>query len=156
MVHAYDNLPLAPSHKPYVASMWRGRIYVDHCMMEVLSSARNIQGSPADALVTIFDSMSIGHAFKWVDDLYSSTHLPHLMWMQMVSPTMSIHMTSSQLQVSQFPLTSLGIQLKPKARISTPLFLMLDSSGTKAPLCLPGFQEVPKIPHESPLLPTCG
>ena len=36
--------------------------------MEGLSSAGNMQGSPADLLVTIFDSMLIGPALKWVND----------------------------------------------------------------------------------------
>src|SRR5882672_1172846 len=68
MIRAYHNSPLAPSHKPYVASMWRGGIYIDHCAMEGLSSAGNIQGCPADALVAIFKYKSICPVLKWVDD----------------------------------------------------------------------------------------
>jgi len=57
--------------------MWRGNIYVDHCAMEGLSSASNIQGFPADALVTIFSLKSISPVLKWVDDfiLFVPLHL---------------------------------------------------------------------------------
>jgi len=48
--------------------MLRGRIYVNHCTMEGLALVGNIQGSPADALVAIFDLMSIGPVLKWVYD----------------------------------------------------------------------------------------
>src|SRR5882672_10215284 len=49
IVSAYRNSQLLPAHKPYVVSMWHNSIYIDHCTMEGLSSACNIQGSPADA-----------------------------------------------------------------------------------------------------------
>jgi len=48
--------------------MWWGSIYVDHCAMAGLLSSRNIQGCPADGLITIFNSESISPAIKWVDD----------------------------------------------------------------------------------------
>jgi len=51
-----------------MASMWRSSIYIDHCTMEGLSTAGNIQGCPADALLAILRSKSIGPALKWVDD----------------------------------------------------------------------------------------
>src|SRR5882724_9572991 len=68
MIRAYRNSPLAPAHKPHVASMWHGSIYIDHCAMEGLSTAGNIQGGPADVLLAILHSKSIGPALKWVDD----------------------------------------------------------------------------------------
>src|SRR5882724_12140111 len=48
--------------------MWRSGIYIDHCAMEGLSSAGNIQGAPADALIAIFNAKSIPHVLKWVND----------------------------------------------------------------------------------------
>jgi len=36
--------------------------------MEGLSSARNIQGSPADVLVAVLNSRSISPVLKWLDD----------------------------------------------------------------------------------------
>src|SRR5882724_402248 len=48
--------------------MWKGGIYIDHCTMEGLFSTGNIQGCPADILVTIFHKKSIGPVLKWVDD----------------------------------------------------------------------------------------
>src|SRR5882724_9250252 len=47
--------------------MWKGSIYIDHCAMEGLCSAGNIQGCPADSLVAIFHKKSIGPVLKWVD-----------------------------------------------------------------------------------------
>src|SRR5882724_5068962 len=67
MICTYRNSPLSPTHKSHVASMWRGSIYIDHCAMEGLSTAGNIQGCPADALLAILSSKSIGQALKWVD-----------------------------------------------------------------------------------------
>ena len=64
----YWNFPLLLAHKAYIASMWCKQIYIDHCAMEGLSSASNIQGSPADALITIFKSKSIDEVMKWADD----------------------------------------------------------------------------------------
>jgi len=63
---AYWNSPLLLAHKAYVTSMWHDQIYVDHCTMEGLSMASNIQGSPADALVAIFKAKSIDEVLKWV------------------------------------------------------------------------------------------
>ena len=68
MTCTYRNSPLAPAHKAYVTSMWQGSIYIDHCTMGGLSSSSNIQGCPANALITIFKLNSIGPAIKWVDD----------------------------------------------------------------------------------------
>ena len=68
IMSAYRNSPLLPAHKAYVASMWHRGIYVDHCAMEGLSSAGNIQGAPADALIAIFKAKLIPHVLKWVDD----------------------------------------------------------------------------------------
>jgi len=65
---AYQISPLFPAHKSYVASMWHNQIYVDHCAMEGFLTAGNIQGSPANALVTIFKVKSIDELLKWVDD----------------------------------------------------------------------------------------
>jgi len=48
--------------------MWHGLIYINHCMMEGLSTAGNIQGCPADVLLVIFKSKSISPALKWVND----------------------------------------------------------------------------------------
>jgi len=48
--------------------MWKGCIYADHCAMEGLSSASNIQGAPADVLIAIFKAKSIPHVLKWVDN----------------------------------------------------------------------------------------
>jgi len=48
--------------------MWKGGIYIDHCTMEGLCSAGNIQGCLANALVAIFHEKSIGPVLKWVDD----------------------------------------------------------------------------------------
>src|SRR5882724_11222576 len=78
IISAYHNSPLFPAHKAYVASMWRDRIYVDHCTMEGLSSAGNIQGSPADALVTIIKSKLFDVVLKWVDDfVFFHVPIPH-------------------------------------------------------------------------------
>ena len=68
IVLAYHNSPLLHTHKAYVASMWHGNIYIDHCTMEGLSSAGNIQGAPTDVLITLFKTKSIPNVLKWVDD----------------------------------------------------------------------------------------
>src|SRR5882724_3542878 len=68
IVSAYHNSLLLPAHKAYVVSMWQGLIYVDHCTMEGLSSAGNIQGALTDALIKIFKARSIPRVLKWVDD----------------------------------------------------------------------------------------
>jgi len=45
--------------------------------MEHLSSASNIQGTPADALIAIFKLKAIPNVLKWVDDLLFF-HIPSL------------------------------------------------------------------------------
>src|SRR5882724_12703260 len=64
IVLAYHNSLLLHIHKAYIASMWHGNIYIDHCTMEGLSSAGNIQGAPADALITLFKTKSIPNVLK--------------------------------------------------------------------------------------------
>ena len=68
IVRAYRNSALLPRHKPYMASMWKDGIYIDHCAMEGLLSAGNIQGAPADALVALLCHHGIPNVLKWVDD----------------------------------------------------------------------------------------
>src|SRR5882672_4658539 len=78
MIKAYRNLPLSPRHKAYVASMWRGHIWINHCAMEGLATSGNIQGSPTDALIAILRSKSIQVVMEWVDDLvffHTPTHM---------------------------------------------------------------------------------
>ena len=77
IVSTYHNSSLLPAQKAYVASMWRDGIYIYHCTMEHLSSASNIQGTPADALIAIFKLKAIPNVLKWVDDLLFF-HIPSL------------------------------------------------------------------------------
>src|SRR5882724_10657675 len=64
IISAYRNSPLLLAHKAYIASMWQGQIYIDHCAMEGLSTAVNIQGAPDDALIEIFLSPSLFPIFS--------------------------------------------------------------------------------------------
>ena len=66
---AYHNSPIAPIHKPYLAISWQENIYVGHVAVEGLATAGSIQGTPADALIDIFQHHGIEHVFKWVDDV---------------------------------------------------------------------------------------
>src|SRR5882724_11657112 len=75
IMSAYRNSPLLPAHKAYVASMWCNGIYVDHCMMEGLSSAGNIQGALMNALIAILKLKSIPNVLKWVND-FVFFHVP--------------------------------------------------------------------------------
>jgi len=59
IMSAYQNSPLVLAHKAYIALMWCNQIYIEHCAMEGLLSAENIQGYPADALIVIFKAKSI-------------------------------------------------------------------------------------------------
>ena len=130
MICAYCNSPISPSHKSYVASMWHGNIYIDHCAMEGLSLAGKIQGHPADVLVTIFDLKSISPVLKWVDD-FVFFHAPLHLYMD-ANGTIK-HLYSYDLPsvwMLQSPLAFLGTQLKTKARILNPLYLTSDSCGT--------------------------
>src|SRR5882724_8545020 len=68
IMSTYLNSPLLPAHKTYITLMWCKQIYIDHCTMEGLSLAGNIQSSPADALVAIFKSKTIDKVMKWVED----------------------------------------------------------------------------------------
>jgi len=68
IVCAYRNPPLSLHHKAYVASKWCDRVYIYQCAMEGLSSSGNIQGTPADALVSILKKNGVNEVFKWVDD----------------------------------------------------------------------------------------
>ena len=53
--------------------MWHGNIYVDHCAIEGLSSSGNIQGIPADALVSILRHHGVDAVLKLVDKFASPT-----------------------------------------------------------------------------------
>src|SRR5882724_11858385 len=75
IVHAYRNSLLAPQHKAYIASMWHGNIYVDHCAIEGLSSSGNIQGIPADALIAILRHHGVDAVLKLVDK-FCLSHIP--------------------------------------------------------------------------------
>jgi len=48
--------------------MWQEKIYIDHCVMEGLSSSGNIQGVLADALVVILKHHGVDNILKLVDD----------------------------------------------------------------------------------------
>jgi len=112
---AYCNSPLLPAHKADVASMWCGGIYIDHCAMEGLSSAGNIQGAPTDALIAIFNAKSIPHVLKWVNDFVFfhvpihdlfSTHSPqHIQYSYGIPTIMSI---MTPLGVSWHPVKTKG------------------------------------------------
>jgi len=48
---------------------WNQSIFVGHCTVEGLATARGIQGCLADALLDILRYCRIEHVFKWVDDI---------------------------------------------------------------------------------------
>src|SRR5882724_2138655 len=67
---AYHISPIVPIHKPYLAVLWQEKIYVGHVAVEGLAMAGGIQGTPADALLDIFQFHGIEHIFKWVNDIF--------------------------------------------------------------------------------------
>ena len=66
---AYHNSLIAPIHKLYLAISWQENIYVGHVAVEGLATAGSIQGTPADALINIFQHHGIEYIFKWVDNV---------------------------------------------------------------------------------------
>jgi len=110
------------AHKAYVASMWCNIIYIDHCTMEGLSSAGNIQGSPTDTLVTIFRSKSINEVLKWVDN-FVFFHIPihRQLFPPLICPTdmvMTYKPYSPSPSLSVFLGTPLTLKAKTLAHLS--------------------------------------
>src|SRR5882724_3562999 len=87
---AYRNSQLLPAHKAYVVSMWWGLIYVNHCTMEGLSSAGNIQGTVLCHHSPRWISLAFGqHPLYLVSDPYicaTATHEP--CYSSLLSPTL--------------------------------------------------------------------
>jgi len=65
---AYRNSPILPKQKCYLAFMWQGKIYVQHVVIEGLTTASGIQGSIADACVIILKHNGVGPTVKWVNN----------------------------------------------------------------------------------------
>ncbi|SJK98561.1 uncharacterized protein ARMOST_01829 [Armillaria ostoyae] len=67
-VKAYRCSPIIFEHKKYIACMWKGLIYPNHCAPFGLTSSGGIQGTVADAFNDILHANGIPGVFKWVDD----------------------------------------------------------------------------------------
>ena len=66
--NAYHNSPIALHHKAYIAVMWLGEIYIEHCAVFSLVTSGGIQGTVADAAMAIFLFHGMSHIVKWVND----------------------------------------------------------------------------------------
>ncbi|SJL13302.1 uncharacterized protein ARMOST_16742 [Armillaria ostoyae] len=67
-VKAYRCSPVIFGHKRYIATLWKGRVYPDHCAPFGLTTSGGIQGCVADAFNDILNAAGIPGVFKWVDD----------------------------------------------------------------------------------------
>lgn len=67
-IKAYRCSPIIFEHKKYIACMWKGLIYPNHCAPFGLTTSGSIQGNVADAFNDILHANGIPGVFKWVDD----------------------------------------------------------------------------------------
>jgi len=130
MIQGYQNSPIIPDRKKYLAICWQDQIYVQHNAIEGLSSAGGIQGFPTDTCIEILRVNNIGPIFNWVDDFTifrsPSTSLP----------LMGQHCYDYDLTSFTSMMDPLGIPWHPiskKGQTSTCVSNILASAGTCAP-----------------------